>query len=317
MFSTTIVLHRLGGSMGARVENVGLAKAPNGAVSLAPGVLARLCAAFPVLILFLRAYNKATGALWPRRTSVTYFGARMECDTRDLIQGRIAHFGVWEPDVAAVFHDVIRPGDVVVDVGANIGFFTLLSAKLVGETGGVVAIEASPPIAERLQRHVAMNDLKNVRVAAVAVSDAPGELVLYAGPTTNIGKSTTVATRGFREQARVPALPLDQILTGQERAAVSLIKIDIEGAEGPVLNRLLDTLDLYPRRLSVLVEASADEAPETWHAIFDRFRAAGFTARAVRNRYDWDWYLNWRVREEPQILDNLPNVQTDIFFSRQ
>lgn len=283
---------------------------------IAPSLLARLLSGAPGGELALRALNKLGGSIWPRRRFETYFGATMECDTRDLIQGRIALFGVWEPDVAAVFHDAVRPGDVVVDIGANIGFFSLLSSNLVGPDGAVVAIEASPTISRRLKHNLELNDAENVRVATVAVSDRRGELVLYAGPSTNIGRTTTIKSRGLREVERVAALPLDEVLSADELRRVSLIKIDIEGAERPVLTRLLDKIDSYPRHLNVLVEASSHEDPAGWDQLFRRFVDAGFEARAVENRYDWRWYMDWRQRSTPRPLDELPLTQTDIWFSR-
>ena len=92
----------------------------------------------PAARFAFRAYNKALRILRPEHLATTY------CDPRDLIQRMILHFGVWEPDVSRVIEQSLAPGDVFVDIGANIGYDTLLASSRVGPTGRVVSIEASP-----------------------------------------------------------------------------------------------------------------------------------------------------------------------------
>ena len=81
----------------------------------------------------------------------------MHGHTADLIQRYVYYFGVWEPTISQWFKGYVRPGDIVVDVGANIGWYTLLAAQRVGPEGQVVAIEASPTIAEHLRANLALN----------------------------------------------------------------------------------------------------------------------------------------------------------------
>lgn len=72
-------------------------------------------------------------------------GVRMSVDTKDIVQRYLYQFGIWEPSLSGWLARTLRPGDVFVDVGANIGYYSLLAARLVGHLGSVVAIEASPP----------------------------------------------------------------------------------------------------------------------------------------------------------------------------
>ncbi len=88
----------------------------------------------------------------------TRWGAKMTVDTRDsLLAPWLLLDGLWEAHVTGWFSQVLRPGDVVVDVGANVGYFTLLGAHLVGERGRVIAVEAHPTLVDVLRRNVAMN----------------------------------------------------------------------------------------------------------------------------------------------------------------
>jgi Protein-L-isoaspartate(D-aspartate) O-methyltransferase (PCMT) len=106
-------------------------------------------------------------------------GTRLEVDASDIVGSYIAYFGVWEPNLTSWLEGRLRPGDVFVDVGANVGYFTVLASRLVGESGRVVAIEPSPLANTVLRRNVSDNGGENVRVENVAVWDSSGEVVVF------------------------------------------------------------------------------------------------------------------------------------------
>ncbi len=111
-------------------------------------------------------------------------GSRMRVDTTDVAGRMLATSGVWEPHVTAVVRSVLRPGDVVVDVGANIGYFTLLAARLVGSSGRVHALEPSVGTYERLVANLELNDAANVvpeRVAAGVSAQRTGRRHVAGG----------------------------------------------------------------------------------------------------------------------------------------
>lgn len=272
----------------------------------------------PAARFAFRAYNKALRKLKPEHLATTYFGARIHCNPLDLIQRMILHFGVWEPDVSRVIEQNLAPGDVFVDVGANIGYDTLLASSRVGSAGRVVAIEASPRTFALLQRNLAANEASsNVRAVNAAVSDKPGTLELYEINAGNIGAATTLASRGGTLMASVEALPLDRILTPDERSRLRLIKMDVEGAEPPILRHLLERLSTYPATMDIVVEATPDDDPEAWRNVFDRMLAAGFTAWAIDNDYELEWYLRWRRPSPLQRIDAMPERQQDLLFTRR
>lgn len=271
----------------------------------------------PAARFAFRAYNKALRTLKPEHLATTYFGARIHCNPLDLIQRMILHFGVWEPDVSRVIEQNLASGDVFVDIGANIGYDTLLASSRVGSAGQVVAIEASPRTFALLQRNLAANaSSSNVRAVNAAVSDRPGKLDLYEVNAANIGAATTLASRGGTLMASVEALPLEQILTPQERSRLRLIKMDVEGAEPPILRHLLEHLPAYPATMDIVVEAAPDDDPVAWRNVFDRMRAAGFSAWAIDNDYELEWYLRWRRPSALQRIDTMPARQQDLLFTR-
>ncbi|MGH9187323.1 MAG: FkbM family methyltransferase [Acidimicrobiales bacterium] len=271
----------------------------------------------PILSSFLfRAYNKVLTRLRDDYTGRTYFGSTLNCSLVDSVQRHIFHFGHWEPNNSALLSSILRPGDVFVDLGANIGYYTLLASSRVGEGGSVIAVEALPQIFELLKKNVVANGLRNVRLVNVAVAGEAGELPIYGAGPENRGMSSSVPHDDWPIEAVVPAAPLDEILTPEERARVKVIKIDIEGGELVVLERLVETLGLYPHDVQLLVELAPYITGEPLVVTFDKLLASGFDAYEIENSYDLEWYLKWRHPSPPRRVDRLPVHQGDVLFSR-
>ena len=138
-----------------------------------------------------------------------------------------------EPHVAAVLRERLSEGDVVLDVGANIGNFTMLAASRIGCSGRVIAIEPIARNRRLIRRAMRANAFNQVEIIAGAASDRTGTIDLRTHPETS--NSATMAASGERLREErgsnhtVPTLVLDDRLAGLER--LDLIKIDIEGME--------------------------------------------------------------------------------------
>jgi FkbM family methyltransferase len=248
----------------------------------------------------------------------TKFGAKIYCDLRDLIPSMIFHFGLWEPDVSHFVSRCLSEGDLFVDVGANLGYYSLLASKIVGETGTVVAIEASPRIFARLQRNLKANRSHNVRAVNAAVTAEAGCVTIYSGPAQNSGATSILKKwRNGEAEAIVTALPLNQILTERECKRVALIKIDVEGAEEPILSQFLSSIECYSPDAAIVVEYGSSEAETASNSIFSEFIAKGFSAYRISNRYDAAWYLDWRRPTKIQRLGVCPSEMVDILFIRE
>jgi FkbM family methyltransferase len=266
-----------------------------------------------------RAYNKLLKLANRHRRSTTFYGALIECDIADLIMECIYHFGVWEPHISALIQARLRPGDVFCDVGANIGYHTLLASRAVGEEGSVVAIEPSPLIFDRLSRNLRLNDVSNVRLVKAAVAETPGILSLYRGPAHNMGMSTTLRERGAEKECDVMALPLPAILSEREQQQLRLIKIDVEGGERPILRSLAGSMHLFPEDVEILVEISAADPDRIAEdaALFRTFYDLGFKSYAIRNSYDIESeYINFSGIAAPVRVDLPLREQQDVLFSR-
>lgn len=241
---------------------------------------------------------------------------RMRGHTADLIQRYVYYFGQWEPAISRWVRGYVRPGDVVVDVGANVGWYTLLAARLVGPTGRVIAVEASPTIAARLRENVAMNPAvaPRVTVCECAAGDRHGVVPVYLADAENTGKTSLHAASGAAAECTVPIRPLADILAGVELHRVRIIKIDVEGAEPQVIAGLLPVAAGLPAGAAVLVETSEETRP----AVVADLTAAGFTVAGVfPNVYHPEPYLT--RRHEPFVeTTTVPSTgQWDVLFVKR
>ena len=155
----------------------------------------------------------------------TAHGFTVDGHTADLIQRYLYVFGVWEPAITAWVRDHLRPGDVVVDIGANIGYVSLLAASLVGPTGQVIAFEPVPSIADLLEANARRNGLQ-VDVRRQVVSDRPGSVEIFKSAGTNIGRSGTAGGVGTVSEGVVPAVPAAEAVDPQLWPRIRLVKID-------------------------------------------------------------------------------------------
>jgi len=141
-----------------------------------------------------------------------------------------------------------------VDVGANWGYFSLLAAHLVGETGRVISLEPDPRLFSRLQENLAANHLERVTALPIAAAESRGSLPMmgYAESGGNFGVSHVVANPPASEAFfRVSADSLDSILSEEKIGPVDLLKMDIEGAEAMAIAGLWKTLSA--RRIKFLL----------------------------------------------------------------
>jgi FkbM family methyltransferase len=250
----------------------------------------------------------------------TIFGDRIVGNTKDLIQRNIYYFGIWEPYLTRWIGQRLSAGDTFIDVGANIGYYSLYASRIVGESGKVVAIEASPTIYERLMTHVHLNSLNNVKVLNIAVTNEPQKLKIYFASESNIGRTGIFNIEGGTLECEVEGLPLPMILEPNEIRDARLIKIDVEGAELMVAEGLYPMLQSCRDDLEIIMEISPEKLAEQGklpNAIIDRFRDFGFHAYGIENDYGAENYLPPYKNIRPKRINDSIDCQLDVVFSRQ
>lgn len=134
----------------------------------------------------------------------------------------------YEPEVTCMIEQLLQPGDTFVDVGANIGYFTLLAAQIVGSDGHVYAVEPNDLNVKLLESSIRVNGFENVSVMQVAAAERIETMLLHS----TIGNGTTSAMREHElfSGTTIPGIPLDFLLSGRKKPVV-LIKLDVEGFE--------------------------------------------------------------------------------------
>ncbi|MCH6161577.1 FkbM family methyltransferase [Streptomyces marispadix] len=283
-------------------------------VRYSPGTLGKNMLARVYLTPHLREHSV-------RREARTRFGARLLVDSEDLIQRHLYMFGVWEPHLTHWLQARLKPGDVFVDVGANIGYFSVLGSSLVGPNGTVVAVEASPAFHRRLVQHAYMNGCGNLRAIQAAASDRDETLRFVQASSRNAGATSTVPYTGPTEsEFEVDAHPLTQLLSETELGRARVIKIDVEGAEGAAVRGLKPVLSQLRADVEVVVEVT----PERMRALGDSvdellatFQDRGFHTYQLDNDYDPGSYPAAIRRPRPPRRWLEPvTEEMDLVFSR-
>lgn len=261
----------------------------------------------------------------------TTFGARMHVRFPDVSQKAIFFCGFREPVITAFLQHRLERGDVFIDIGANIGYYTCLAARLAGPEGQVHAIEPSPPLVGIVEANARLNNAMNVTVHPVAVMDRAGMLTVTLGPERSLGRTTVLeadVTPTFSERHEVRGMPLDQVVAPEVLHRAKVVKIDVEGAEWHVVNHLFGSLGEFHPHTEWIIEVSPEIARREGGSItriIEGFRSAGYFAYALENHYDVGWYVRKGrsilaadigdlVRPLPEDPESV--AQVDLLFSR-
>jgi FkbM family methyltransferase len=256
--------------------------------------------------------------------ATTIFGSKLSIKFPDAIQTTIFLTGVWEPHITALVSAALALGDVFVDVGANVGYYSLLASRLVGDVGKVFAFEASPSIYAMLAGNMDRNRRTNVVTVNRAVSDKVGTCEIFLGQDTNIGHSTIVArvaeTEGHRSEAVVECGPLPVLMPIDDLLRARLVKIDIEGAERHAIEGIVGLLPRFSDQTEWLVELSpafspSGQADVDW--IFKTFVSAGYRAYVVANEYSDAFIFSDATSTNPSRISAAPeSALSDVLFSK-
>jgi FkbM family methyltransferase len=188
----------------------------------------------------LRPVHAVLRRLPLRRHVVRAQGAAFLFDVPDLIPLKLALVGAHEYDVTGFLRETLRPGDVFIDIGANIGYHTVLGA-IRTRPGIVVAVEPSPRNRKALVENVRLNDLENVKVIEKAAWRASGErLTLHVRDPYNRGANSLLGEGSI--ECEVETLTVDDLVRELALERIDCVKIDVEGAELDVLQGMAGCL---------------------------------------------------------------------------
>jgi FkbM family methyltransferase len=213
-------------------------------------------------------------------------GFRFICDLHDTISREVCFTGRYEPQETQLVQRLLGPGMVVVDVGANWGYFTLVCAHLVGSTGRVIALEPHPRLASMLSANIATDPVLSkaveaCRVAAGAASESKA-FVGFDERDGNWGVSRAALGAEVPDfESRTVALDpfLDALsLSDRQKQRIDLVKIDIEGAEADAVRGMAAGIEQHRYRY-VLLECHPAELARLGASVdhcLAPFRRAGY-----------------------------------------
>jgi FkbM family methyltransferase len=212
--------------------------------------------------------------LKPKVSKVKY-GLVMELDVEEWPQIDLRTAGGLEPRTISLFEKILKTGDTYVDIGAHVGFHSLVARHLVGEKGRIFAIDPQPYNCDKLLTNAELNDFANIVVIAAAAGSSDGFMGLknqsrrdkskltLSGPGINDGALTFV----------VPTISLSWLFKTYDLHQVDLLKIDVEGFELEVLQGARDALGAIK---NIILEVLPDEASDKVQTIQQLLHVSGF-----------------------------------------
>src|SRR5579863_1663592 len=187
------------------------------------------------------------------RSHAWVYGHRMILDPDDtVVSRRLCAEGSFEHRETELVLQEVRRGDIVADLGANIGYYTLLFARQTGPQGHVYAFEPDPHNFSLLRRNVLQNGYANVTCVPCAVSDRSGSVRLYRNDG-NRGDHRVYDSHDGRSSLDIPCLALDDYFAEIDRP-VNFIKMDIQGAEAGALRGMQRLIERGAADLRIVTE---------------------------------------------------------------
>jgi FkbM family methyltransferase len=240
--------------------------------------------------------------------ATTRLGNKIYLDTRDIsLTPHLLMQGAWENPLARVMIANFRPGGVMLDAGANVGYHTLLMAHIGGLSARFIAVEANPRLAELVRRTLAVNGIfERSSIHAVALGPKSGEVELRIW-NSYLGSSSLISTDESAEyygdkliRLTVPMKTLDELTGGQP---LSSAKIDCEGAEPGIIAGGSATLRASNNLMMVIEYSPAMYGPGDAATMLDALTGHGFKFSRIQRDGDLVPVTRDNLLNAPEQLD--------------
>jgi FkbM family methyltransferase len=199
----------------------------------------------------------------------------------DWKQHRAFIYGTWEPEVVNALREVVQEGFVAIDIGAHVGFYALVLARLVGPRGRVIAFEPLPSNFRVLEENTRLNACDHVLPVNRAILDRSCSLEVTTLADNPLSGSISLFENRTGEAVLVEGISLDDFL-GEKTDRVDFIQMDVEGAEDLVLAGARKTIELH--HPIILVEV---------HHFDRRLDASSVPSRLAELGYELRWLSKW------------------------
>lgn len=228
---------------------------------------------------FKRLINLVVRRLTP--DSIVIPEGKIIFDKDDPVMSGAISLGEYDPGTVAFFRDCLKEGMTVVDIGANLGYFTVIAASRVGASGKVFSYEPDPRNFDLLKTNISANGFENVTAFPIALSDRAGERKLFFGDnqcTHSFGDKI-----GHGRFESVVTDTLDGSLKVSGRPKIDVIKMDIEGAEPVALEGMMETI-ARNQKLTMIFEFHPNAIKRLGYSpseFLERMRKLGFLISVI------------------------------------
>jgi FkbM family methyltransferase len=258
-----------------------------------------------------RLAHAAVKTIIPERVNIG--GVTLALNKNDAIVSGSLALGCYETFNLEHFIRLLEPGLIVLDVGANIGLYSAVAARHVGESGRVIAVEPDETNCRFIERTRSINTFSNLQVVQAAAGDRDGSGTLYLNPV-NLADHRIHDSAGTRPGVPVRLVTIDTLVSDLYLPRVDLIKIDTQGAEAKVLRGMTRTL--ATPGITIILEfwpwgiRSAGDDPAS---VLELVRAAGFAIHEI----DGDKRTIVRLEQPERLLAlSLERQHTDLLLVR-
>ena len=243
----------------------------------------------------------------------TRHGFSIWCDRSDYIGRTIIDSGEWEPLVSRTIQACLQPGDLAIDVGANIGYDTLLMSTSVGQTGQVLSFEPNIDNLGRLIRNLQQSKASNVCVQSTALADSAGwgDMSLDG----EYGHANLRNDGGSKRTQKILTLDLDTLLSLDPARRIQLVKMDVEGFEYRVLQGMKGWLKRVDNVICEVQLQFLERCGASAQELFELMHAQGFSSWCAEAESNGSWVAgDHRFRPAKTYTSGM--VGFDVLFSR-
>lgn len=212
---------------------------------------------------------------------------KLQLNIDDWIQQQIYFLNDYEKNEIDFLYNFLKNGDTFIDIGGNIGLFSLNASKLVGNSGKVYAFEAFSENFRQFNNNVKINDFKNIVLEHLAISNQQKTIeILYNEAHQNVGMASSYL-QNFTSKEEIKAISLDEYVREKKISKIDLIKIDIEGGEFDAIKGMKNVLENYNPKIILEVNTlTLEYSNHTEQELLDLLNSFGYSQKTILSQDD-------------------------------
>ena len=206
--------------------------------------------------------------------------------------------GTYEVPIQNIFAQHLKLGDVFYDIGANVGFFSVIAAKLVGDTGKVYAFEPGENNAKAIRHNARLNDFTQIEVIEKAVSETSGQgQLLLAQYSGGHALATADVPPDLAGEVTVDLVSIDDLIAEDKIAPPNFVKVDVEGAELEVLKGMRETIKTHqPTIIYEVDDGDRTAYNRKYRELADFFESLNYQITQTEDSYNTiDWFVGHAI----------------------